>query len=329
MAFPYEEFDLSGVKTYPLKSRAGKARTEDFGRPHEVGAAVGSFVDALPNILAGADFKAVVRAIVDAKRRGRGIVWGLGAHVIKTGLGPVLVDLMDRGFVSAIAANGAAVIHDFEVALVGATSEDVDEALGPGRFGMADETGRLLNGAIVEGVTAGLGIGQAVGRFLSAKQPPFARASVLAAAARLDVPVTVHVAIGTDIIHMHPTASGAAIGEGSLRDFRYFVSNVARLEHGVYLNCGSAVVLPEVFLKAVALARNRGNALADLTTVNLDFLRMYRPHTNVVMRPTAGSGRGYSLIGHHEIMIPLLAAAVIEMDRRAGPIVLTSKVPPE
>jgi hypothetical protein len=316
MVFPYEEFDLSGVKTYPLKSRASKARAEDFGRPHETGAGVGSFVDALPNILAGADFKAVVRAIVDAKRRGGGVVWGLGAHVIKTGLGPVLVDLMDRGFVSAIAANGAAVIHDFEIALVGATSEDVDEALGPGRFGMADETGRLLNGAITDGVTAGLGIGQAVGRFLVAKQPQFAGASVLAAAARLDVPVSVHIAIGTDIIHMHPAASGAAIGEGSLRDFRYFVSNVARLEHGVYLNCGSAVVLPEVFLKAVALARNRGIALAGLTTVNLDFLRMYRPHTNVVTRPTAGSGRGYSLIGHHEIMIPLLAAAVIEMDRR-------------
>src|SRR5712692_11847910 len=175
MAFPYEEFDLSGVKTYPLKSRASKARAEDFGRPHEEGATVGSFVDALPNILAGADFKAVVRAIVDAKRRGRGIVWGLGAHVIKTGLGPVLVDLMDRGFVSAIAANGAAVIHDFEVALVGATSEDVDEALGPGRFGMADETGRLLNVAIAEGVGAGLGLGQAVTKYLAAREPQHAR----------------------------------------------------------------------------------------------------------------------------------------------------------
>ena len=217
---------------------------------------------------------------------------------------------MERGFVSAIATNGAAVIHDFEVALVGATSEDVDEALGPGRFGMAEETGRLLNAAINEGVGAGLGIGQAVTKFLDAKQPQFARASILAAAARLGIPVTVHVAIGTDIIHMHPAASGAALGEGSLRDFRYFVSNVARLEHGVYLNCGSAVVLPEVFLKAVALARNRGLALAELTTVNLDFVRQYRPQTNVVSRPTAGTGRGYSLIGHHEIMIPLLAAAL-------------------
>jgi hypothetical protein len=231
--------------------------------------------------------------------------------VIKTGLGPVIVDLMERGFVSAIATNGAAIIHDFEIALAGATSEDVDESLGPGRFGMAEETGHLLNAAINDGVAAGLGIGQSVSRFLGARQPPFARSSILAAAARLDIPVTVHVAIGTDIIHMHPAASGAALGEGSLRDFRYFVSNVARLERGVYLNCGSAVVLPEVFLKAVALARNRGIALAALTTVNMDFMRLYRAQTNVVSRPTAGTGRGYSLIGHHEIMIPLLAAAVV------------------
>jgi hypothetical protein len=271
-------------------------------------------VDSLPNVLAATHFKAVVAAVVDAKRSSAGVVWGLGAHVIKTGLGPVLIDLMQRGFVSAIATNGATVIHDFEIALAGATSEDVGEALGPGQFGMADETGRLLNGAINDGVRAGLGIGQAVGKFLHEKQPLFARTSVLASAARLDIPVTVHVAIGTDIIHMHPAASGASLGEGSLRDFRYFVSNVARLERGVYLNCGSAVVLPEVFLKAVALVRNRGIALSALTTVNLDFARMYRPQTNVVMRPTAGTDRGYELIGHHEIMIPLLAAAMIDED---------------
>jgi arginine dihydrolase ArgZ-like protein len=310
MAFAYEEFDLSGVATYPLKSRASKARAEDFARPVPDGASVRALVDSLPEILAAADFKAVVRAIAEAKRSDGGIVWGVGAHVIKTGLGPVLVDLMERGFVSALAANGAAIIHDFEVALVGATSEDVDDTLGAGRFGMAEETGRLLNAAINDGVAGGLGVGQAVTSYLSAKQPQFARASVLCAAARLGIPITVHVAIGTDIIHMHPAANGAALGEGSLRDFKYFVSNVARLEHGVYLNCGSAVVLPEVFLKAVALARNRGIALAGLTTVNLDFIRHYRPQTNVVSRPTAGTGRGYTLIGHHEIMIPLLAAAL-------------------
>jgi hypothetical protein len=313
--FTYEEFDLSGVRTYPLKSRASKARREDFAKPLEPGAPVGALVDSLPSILAGADFKAVVRAMVEA-RRASGIVWGIGAHVIKTGLGPVLIDLMERGFMSAIAANGAAVIHDVEIALVGATSEDVDESLGPGRFGMAEETGRLVNQAINDGARDGLGLGQAIGRFLTACEPQHARASVFASAAQLGIPFTIHVAIGTDIIHMHPAASGAAIGEASLRDFRYFVSNVARLERGVYLNCGSAVVLPEVFLKAVALARNRGIPLEGLTTVNLDFIRSYRPQTNVVSRPTKSSGRGFSLVGHHELMIPLLAAAVLDLDQR-------------
>jgi hypothetical protein len=310
MSFPYEPFDLSAVSTYPLKSRKSKARAEDFASAPPAEATISDFIASLPNMLAAADLKAVVRAVADARKNDGGVVWGLGAHVVKTGLGPILIDLMERGFVSAIAANGAAIIHDFEVALVGATSEDVDETLGPGKFGMAEETGRLLNAAITDGVAAGLGLGQSVVRMLAERSPQYARSSVLAAAGRLGIPVTVHVAIGTDIIHMHPSASGAAIGEGSLRDFRYFVSNVARLERGVYLNCGSAVVLPEVFLKAVALARNRGIPLANLTTVNLDFLRHYRAQTNVVNRPTAGSGRGYTLIGHHGIMIPLLAAAL-------------------
>jgi hypothetical protein len=315
MGFPYEEFDLTAVHTYPLNSRASKVRVEDFGRPVNPGSTFGAFIDSLPNILAASDFRTIVRAVVDA-RRDSGIVWGIGAHVIKTGLSPVLIDLMQRGFVSAIATNGAAVIHDFEVALGGRTSEDVDGSLGPGRFGMAEETGRLLNGAIVDGVKRGLGIGQAVGEFLRAGASEFSRLSVIAEAARLGIPVTVHVAVGTDIIHMHPAASGEAIGEGSLRDFRYFVSNVARLGRGVYLNCGSAVVLPEVFLKAVALARNRGASLDGLTTVNLDFIRAYRPETNVVARPTAGVGRGFSLVGHHEIMIPLFAAAIVDAANR-------------
>ena len=312
MKLPYEEFDLTGVHTYPLASRRSKVSTSDFARPYAPGSGMRAWVESLPAILGAADFKAVVEAIGRAHSGGRGVLWGLGAHVIKTGVGPVLVDLMERGYVSAIATNGATIIHDVEIALSGATSEEVEEALGPGRFGMAEETGALLNGAINDGVARGLGIGQAVGAWLAGAQPAHARLSVLAAAARLGIPVTVHIGIGTDIIHMHPAASGSALGEGSLRDFRYLVSNVARLSNGVYINCGSAVVLPEVFLKAVALVRNQAVALDGLTTVNIDFIRQYRPQVNVVSRPVAGIGRGYSLTGHHEIMIPLLAAALID-----------------
>ncbi len=312
MKLPYEEFDLSGVKTYPLGSRESKVGLAQFATPYQKGEGLGGWLRSLPRLLAAGDFTAVVDAMLAARKAERAIVWGLGAHVLKTGLSPVVVDLMERGFVSAIATNGAGVIHDFEIALSGATSEDVDATLGSGAFGMAEETGTQLNRAITDGVAAGLGLGQSVGKFLAERQPPFARISVAAAAWRLGIPLTVHVGIGTDIIHMHPQASGAAIGEGSLRDFKYLVSSVARLQDGVYLNCGSAVVLPEVFLKAVAIARNEGRPLDGLTTVNLDFLRHYRPLTNVVSRPTAGTGRGYSLTGHHEIMIPLLAAALIE-----------------
>lgn len=312
MPFPYEEFDLSGVRTYPLKSRASKVRAEDFARPFRPGAGLSGWLESLPATLAASDFRDVVTAICRAREEGRGIVWGFGAHVIKTGLSPVLIDLMERGFVSAMATNGAGLIHDFEIALSGATSEDVEAGLGEGRFGMADETGRLLNGAINDGVAEGLGLGQAVGRYLCAKHPQHEHNSVAAAAFRLGIPLTVHVAIGTDIIHMHPAASGAALGEGSLRDFRYFTSSVARLERGVYLNCGSAVLLPEVFLKAVSIARNQGCRLDGLVTVTLDFARLYRPQVNVVARPTAGIGRGYYLVGHHELLIPLLAAAVVE-----------------
>jgi hypothetical protein len=224
---------------------------------------------------------------------------------------------MKRGFVSAIATNGAGIIHDFEIALSGATSEDVDATLGPGLFGMAEETGTLLNGAINDGVRDGLGLGQAVARFLADREPPHTVHSIAATAWRLGIPLTVHVAIGTDINHMHPLASGAALGEGSLRDFKYFVSAVARLAGGVYINCGSAVILPEVFLKAIALARNQSVSLSGLTTVNIDFLRQYRALTNVVSRPTARIGHGYALTGHHELLLPLLAAALIEGDAAA------------
>ena len=312
MKFSYQEFDLSAVRTYPLASRRSKAHAADFATVPGAGNGARRLVESLPDILAGADFKAIVAALRTARDSDRGIVWGLGAHVLKTGLSPVLIGLMERGYVSALATNGAGVIHDFELALGGATSEDVDEALGPGRFGLAEETGRLLNGAITDGVARGRGFGQAVVEYLQHTAPPHAGVSVLCAAGRLAIPVTVHVAIGTDIIHMHPAASGAAIGEGSLRDFRYLVSSVAQLAGGVYLNCGSAVILPEVFLKAVALARNQGHPLDGLTTVNIDFIRHYRAQTNVVSRPVAGIGHGYTLIGHHEILLPLLAAALLD-----------------
>ena len=307
----YEEFDLSGVHTYPLASRTSKAHAEDFARPVSGDATFKEWFESLPSILGGLDIRRVVTALSAAKGRRAGIVWGIGAHVIKTGLSPVLIDLMERGYVSALAMNGAGIIHDFEVALAGATSEDVDAALGPGRFGMAEETGRILNEVIRAAAEAQKGLGQAVSEYLGQHAPPHASRSLAAAAHRLQIPLTVHVALGTDIIHMHPLASGAAIGETTLRDFRYFTTSVARLAGGVYLNCGSAVVLPEVFLKAVALVRNQGISLDNLTTVNIDFLRMYRPQTNVVSRPVAGTGgAGISLVGHHEILIPLIAAAL-------------------
>lgn len=321
MPFPYEEFDLSDVRTYPLASRQSKAHAQDFGRPVERGATFKAWFDSLPSILGARELRRVVDAIVSAHARNAGIVWGIGAHVIKTGVSPVLIDLMRRGFVSALAMNGAGIIHDFEIALSGSTSEDVDEALGPGRFGMATETARTLNGLAREGAERKLGFGQAVGAYLAQQRSPHTERSLAVAAHRLGIPLTVHVAIGTDIIHMHPDASGAALGDVSLRDFRYFTSCVARLDGGVYLNCGSAVVLPEVFLKAVALARNKGVPLNGLTTVNIDFLRMYRPHTNVVTRPVAGTdGVGLSLVGHHEVLIPLIAAAVIEGGSEGPPL---------
>lgn len=312
MKLAYEPFDVSGVRTYPLSSRASKARHEAFATAWDPATGLAGWLESLPDFLAAADFRAVLDAIGRARAADRAIVWGLGAHVVKTGLAPVLIDLMERGFVSAIAMNGAGLIHDYEIAIGGATSEDVDAALGAGRFGMAEETGVELNRAIADGVGRGLGLGQSVVAALAARTPapPFARVSLLAAAARLDIPVTAHVAIGTDITHMHPLASGAATGEGSLRDFRYFTSFVGQLAGGVYLNCGSAVVLPEVFLKAVSLVRNQGLSLDGVTTVNLDFLRSYRADTNVVRRPVAGVGKGYAITGHHELMLPLLAAAL-------------------
>jgi hypothetical protein len=312
MTLGYSEFDLSGVQRYPLASRPSKVRRADFAAAHAPGGTMAQFIAGLPKLLAAAELIAVVDAVAAAHAADRPVVWGLGAHVLKTGLTPVLIDLMERGAVSAVALNGAGVIHDVEIALSGSTSEDVDAALGPGRFGMAEETAHGINAAVAAGVSRGRGLGESVTTWLAAQAPPHADVSLLCAAARLQIPVTVHVALGTDIVHMHPDASGAALGDASLRDFRYLASWVARLGGGVYLNCGSAVVLPEVFLKAVAVARNQGHDLTGLTTVDLDFRPQYRPATNVVRRPTAGIGRGIQLTGHHEIMLPLLAAALVE-----------------
>jgi hypothetical protein len=312
---------LEGVATYPLASRRSKVARAAFARPHARGASLASFVEGLPRILAGETLRALRDEILRARGRRRPVLWGLGAHVIKVGLSPVLIDLMERGFATGIALNGAGVVHDFEVAVAGHTSEDVAAGLGTGAFGMARETAEEVNRAIVEGDAEGLGLGAAVGRHLATRRPRprHLDASLLAAAWRLGLPATVHVAIGTDTVHMHPACDPGAIGRATHLDFRTFAGEVARLGGGgVYLNVGSAVVLPEVFLKAVTLARNLGHRVADFATANLDFIQSYRPGVNVVERPVAGTGRGYRLTGHHEILVPLLAAALVERDAARG-----------
>ena len=304
--------DLSGLRTVSLKARGGKVKITDFARPYQPGAGL---VAALPRILAADDFRAVVHAILEARTRGRQIIWGMGGHVIKCGLAPVLADLMRRGLATAFAMNGSASIHDFEIALAGHTSEDVEAVLPDGSFGSAEETGREMNRAINAGAAAGLGLGESLGRALdSLAAPETSEYSLLLQAYRNATPVTVHVALGTDTPHTHPAADGASIGLASLHDFKLLCSLVAGLDNGgVYLNVGSAVVMPEVFLKALSAARNLGNSVGNFTTVNFDFLQHYRPRVNVVQRPHAGSGgKGYALTGHHEIMLPLLAAALIE-----------------
>jgi hypothetical protein len=309
--------EFAGLRTVGLKERGGKVQTGDFAAPYRKGLGLSGWLETLPRILAGNSFRAVLEAIAGARREGRGMVWGMGGHVIKCGLAPVLIDLMRRGYVTAFALNGSAAIHDFEIALAGHTSEDVEAVLPDGRFGSAEETGREMNLAICAGDRAGLGMGEALGLWLdSAAAPEYAEGSLLLQAYRHGTPVTVHVAIGTDTPHLHPAAEGAAIGSATHRDFRLFCAYLAELDRGgVYLNCGSAVVLPEVFLKAVSGLRNLGFPLTRFTTVNLDFLQHYRPRMNVVERPHAASGgTGYSLTGHHELLIPLLAACIIEME---------------
>ncbi len=306
-----KKIDTSKIKTYSLKSRESKVRINDFAKPHHKGGSFADFFSSLPNILASKNLKEIVAAVVQARKDRRPVMLGMGAHSIKVGLNPVIIDLMERGVITSLALNGAGIIHDFELAFIGQTSEDVDKEILSGAFGMADETGSMLNEAIGS-AAAGEGIGAVVGKMIQTGNFPYREKSLLATGYRTGGPVTVHVAIGTDIIHMHPTFDGKATGAAAQNDFLTFCSLVSELEGGVYINLGSAVLLPEIFLKAVTLCRNLSSPLQHFTTVNMDFVQHYRPNTNVVRRPTQGGGRGYAITGHHEIMFPLLAAAVKE-----------------
>jgi len=342
--YKQQPMDFAALKTIPIQERGGKVRAEDFATPYRKGSGVSGFVDSLPHILAGDSFRQLVDAVANARSASKPVLWGLGGHVVKCGLAPILIDLIGRGYATAFALNGAAAIHDFEIAIAGQTSEDVEAVLPDGRFGTAEETGREMNRAIAQGVEQPLagrlgasgaeallhperqhgqsgvteesaGFGELLGCRLDAiADPRYASHSLLLAAWRNSAPVTVHVAVGTDTPHAHPAADGAAIGAASHRDFRLFCSLVAEMNQGgVYINVGSAVILPEVFLKAVSVVRNLGRPLADFTTANLDFLQHYRPRVNVVERPHArAGGRGISITGHHELTLPLLVAALIE-----------------
>ena len=303
--------DLGQVKTYSLAQRSSKVSTANFAKICQKGSTFRDFLNGLPDILAAADIKLVISALAAAARAKKIVILGMGAHVIKVGLNPVVIDLMERGVVNCVTLNGAGIVHDVELAMAGQTSEDVAAAIDDGSFGMAGDTAVFLENALAAQPEAG-GLGQAVGRAIEEKKLPYGEHSILAAGYRLGIPVTVHVAIGTDIIHMHPQYDPARFGEASHYDFRLFSAMVARLQKGVYLNVGSAVILPEVFLKAITLARNLGHRVNEFTTVNLDFIQHYRPLTNVVNRPTASGGKGINLVGHHEIMLPLIAAGVIE-----------------
>jgi len=312
----YDNFapiQLDRVKTYELASRPSKVTVNDFASAPKTGDSLREFLDRFPNILAVQSMREVAARIRRAREIGKPIVWGIGGHVIKTGLAPILIDLMDRGFVTAVAANGSVLVHDTEIALVGFTSEDVDASLGSGDFGAARETGEMLNAAAKAGSRDSIGLGEAMGREVLGAGPANRDQSVLCAAYERRIPFTVHLAIGADIGHFHASCDGAALGATSHRDFRLLCSIVAEMNGGgVYLNYGSAVVLPEIFLKAVTVVRNLGHELSEITTANFDFIQGYRPSTNVVRRPTAnGAGRGFAITGHHEFTLPLLAAMLV------------------
>jgi hypothetical protein len=308
-----EPIDLSLIKTYDLAERPSKVAVGDFARPVGEQDSLAEFLDKLPNILAVQSMRELSERIRRARDRQKPIIWGIGGHVIKTGLAPLIIDLMDRGFVTALAVNGSVLVHDTEIALVGSTSEDVDASLGKGDFGAARETGEILNKAACRGRDDSIGLGEAMGSELMSIMPLNADRSVLCAAYERRIPVTAHLAIGADIGHFHASCDGAALGETTHTDFRLMCSLVREMNGGgVYLNYGSAVILPEIFLKAVTVVRNLGGELRDITTANFDFIQGYRPATNVVRRPTAdGAGRGFAITGHHELTMPLLAAMLI------------------
>ena len=306
----WEPLSFEGLKTYSLFERPSKVSLKRLGKPLRPGLSFREFLAALPRELAAKDLLEIASSMAKALREGRLVIWGFGAHVIKVGLSPLVIDLMERGLISALMMNGACMVHDAELALAGFTSEDVAQALQDGSFGAARETGALLNEAARLGRE--MGLGKALGKLIAEGDFPHKDLSLFARAFALGVPVTVHVAIGTDIVHIHPEADGAAIGEATFYDFRLFCRLVSRLEGGVFFLAGSAVILPEVFLKAVSVVRNLGYPLKNFTTVNFDFIRHYRPLTNVVHRPTLSGGRGYHITGHHEILLPLLAGALLE-----------------
>lgn len=311
--------DLSKVRTYPLAERRNKVTVADFARPVDPQASLAAFLDGLPASLAAGTLRDLAAAVAEAADGARTIVWAIGAHVIKVGLSPVLIGMMERGEIGALALNGAGAIHDWEIAAIGATSEDVAASLSLGRFGMAEETGREMSEAAAEAAAGEEGLGEALGRRIVESGRPHAGSSLLARAWDLGIPATVHVAIGSDIVHQHPSADGAAIGAATHTDFRRLVSVVRGLAGGVWINCGSAVQLPEVFLKALSVAENLGGRLPAFVTANLDMVRHYRTEENVLRRPVLGRGRSFALVGHHEIQVPLLAAAVaIERGRRAA-----------
>jgi len=299
------------LKTYPLDSRKSKIKVDDLGKPYSPQQPFADFISGLPDILASGDFKKFIKSVVRARKNNSPIICALGAHVIKVGLNPVLIDLMKEGWIQALALNGAGIIHDFELAFAGKTSEDVAQSLGDGSFGMAEETGTFLNDAINTGAKEDLGLGESVGRFISDSNYPYKNFSLLSAAYDMDIPVTVHVAVGTDIIHIHPNIDGEALGKTTLKDFFLLCALIKTLEGGgVFIQIGSAVILPEVFLKCLSFVRNQGAKVEQFTTAVFDFIHHYRPYQNIVKRPAEEKAKGYYFIGHHEIMIPLLAAAL-------------------